>query len=57
MAVCYGERFLVWVPHHNLVDFLHPLLTEVLENEQLPILLDEGLAMFDLTELCEVLRH
>lgn len=56
VAVCYGERFLVWVPHNNLVDFIHPLFTQILENEQLPILLDDGLAMFDLTELCEVHR-
>lgn len=53
VAVCYSERLLVWVPHHNLVDFMHPLLTEVLENEQFSILLDEGLALFDLTEICE----
>lgn len=53
LAVCYGERFLLWVLHHTLVDFLPPLLTEVLENEQLPVLLDDGLAMIDLTELCD----
>ena len=53
-AVSYGDQFLVWIPMDKLNDFLHPLLDEALENNDLRVVLDSDSAMIDLTEICDV---
>lgn len=53
-AVAYSEQLLVWVPIDCLDWFLHPLLDDALEYNDIHIVLDSQTAVIDLTEICEV---
>lgn len=52
-AVAYSDQLLVWVPMDKLNDFLHPLLDDVLERDEVRVTLDSTTAMIDLTEICD----